>query len=74
MEEEGEFFEACLMKEVAVYSWANQFLQHSGKELAKRGEFMNTAKKSENNELLSFFRNAILKNYRLKSSLKTTRF
>jgi len=33
MEEEGETFEACLMKEVAVYSWANQFLQHSGKEL-----------------------------------------
>ena len=74
MEEDGETFEACLIKEMAVYTWASQFLQHSGKEVAKRGAFMNTVKKSENTELFSFFRNAILKNYRLKSSLKTTRF
>lgn len=38
----------------------------------KRGLQLPMIKK--NDEILTFFRNALLKNYRLKSSLKSTRF
>ncbi len=41
--------------------------RHSGKKA-------NTKRSEDSNELLSFIRNAILRNYKLKSSIKTTRF
>ena len=70
--EEGENFKTCFMKEMSDYDWAAEYVESLSKRSSR--EFENQVKKSENHELLSFFRNAILKNYRLKSSLKTTRF
>ena len=85
---EKKSFEECLetqMKEFYSYDETNM---HNDLESAKdvsnqdvladpneAANLLNYKKRSDDKqELLSFIRNALLRNYKLKSSIKTTRF
>lgn len=71
---EKDSFKECFDREMKEYfTRMNTFLPNLDyNQSLKRALQIPIIKK--NDEILTFFRNALLKNYRLKSSLKTTRF
>jgi hypothetical protein len=73
-------FSECLENQMRMFYLSNepvydldQNLPIENPSLYKRS-FKNLKRNEEKQELMSFIRNALLRNYKLKSQIKTTRF